>query len=81
MVENSEWDHNQSGIVTNSQNNDDAPSPQLGLCPGSTSRSCTFFRNNYVHDNNNPNVPSAGSAALGPGRHRGSSCRAAASTR
>ena len=66
IVENSEWDHNQSGIVTNSQNNDDAPSPQLGLCPGSTSRSCTFFRNNYVHDNNNPNVPSAGSAALGP---------------
>ena len=66
VIENSEWDHNQSGIVTNSQNNDDAPSPQLGLCPGSTSRSCTFFRNNYVHDNNNPNVPSAGSAALGP---------------
>ena len=66
IVENSEWDHNQSGIVTNSQNNDDAPSPQLGLCPGSTSRSCTFFRNNYVHDNNNANVPSAGSAALGP---------------
>jgi hypothetical protein len=66
IVENSEWDHNQSGIVTNSQNNDDAPSPQLGLCPGSTSRSCTFFRNNYVHDNNNPNVPSAGTAALGP---------------
>ena len=66
IVEKSEWDHNQSGIVTNSQNNDDAPSPQLGLCPGSTTRSCTFFRRNYVHDNNNPNVPSAGTASLGP---------------
>jgi hypothetical protein len=66
IIEKSEWDHNQSGIVTNSQNNDDAPSPQLGLCPGSTSQSCTIFRDNYIHDNNNPNVPSAGSAALGP---------------
>jgi hypothetical protein len=65
IVEKSEWDHNQAGIVTNSQNNDDAPSPQLGLCPGSTSQSCTFFRDNYVHDNNNPNVPSAGTASLG----------------
>src|SRR3954447_11401312 len=65
IVQNSEWDHNQSGIVTNSQNNDDAPSPQLGSCPGTT-RACTFFRRNFVHDNNNPNVPSAGSAALGP---------------
>ncbi len=66
VLERSEWDHNQAGIVTNSQNNDDAPSPQLGLCPGSQTRSCTVFRDNYVHDNNNPNVPSAGTAALGP---------------
>jgi hypothetical protein len=66
IIENSEWDHNQSGIVTNSQNNDDAPSPQLGLCPQSVSTSCTIFRNNNIHDNNNPNVPKAGSASLGP---------------
>ncbi len=66
VVENSEWDLNNTGIVTNSQNNDDAPSPQVGLCPGSATRSCTIFRNNFIHDNNNPNVPSAGSAALGP---------------
>src|SRR5436190_319346 len=66
VIERSEWDHNQSGIVTTSQNNDDAPSPQLGLCPGSTTKSCTFFRDNFVHDNNNPNVPQAGTAALGP---------------
>ena len=64
VIERSEWDHNKSGIVTNSQNNDDAPSPQLGLCPGSTTKSCTFFRDNYVHDNNNPNVPQAGTATL-----------------
>ena len=38
----------------------------MGLCPGSTTRSCTIFRNNYIHDNNNPNVPRAGSASLGP---------------
>jgi hypothetical protein len=66
LVQNSEWDQNKTGIVTNSQNNDDAPSPQIGLCPGSATRSCTIYRHNYVHDNNNPNVPNAGSAALGP---------------
>jgi parallel beta helix pectate lyase-like protein len=48
LIENSEFDDNTSGIVTNSQNNDDAPSPQLD----------STFRNNFVHDNNNPNVPS-----------------------
>jgi hypothetical protein len=66
VVENSEWDGNTSGIVTNSQNNDDAPSPQVGLCPGSATRSCTVFRHNWVHDNNNPNVPSIGTAGLAP---------------
>jgi hypothetical protein len=48
LIENSEFDDNTGGIVTNSQNNDDAPSPQLG----------STFRKNYVHDNNNANVPS-----------------------
>ena len=52
LIENSEFDDNTSGIVTNSQNNDDAPSPQQGAS----------FRNNYVHDNNNPNVPQKGTA-------------------
>src|SRR5712692_5181140 len=36
VVKNSEWDHNRTGIVPNSLNNDDAPPPQSGLCPGST---------------------------------------------
>ena len=66
VIEHSEWDLNNTGIVTNSQNNDDAPSPQVGLCPGSATRSCTVFRDNWIHNNNNPNVPSAGSASLGP---------------
>jgi hypothetical protein len=71
IIEKSEWDENKTGISTNSQNNDDAPSPQDGACPaggvGPTgTHSCTFFRRNYIHDNNNPNVPAAGSADLGP---------------
>jgi hypothetical protein len=71
IIKNSEWDHNKTGFSTNSQNNDDAPSPQDGACPnngtGPTgSHSCWVFENNFVHDNNNPNVPGHGSAALGP---------------
>jgi hypothetical protein len=67
----SEWDGNKTGISTNSQNNDDAPSPQNGACPDGEkgllgTGSCTFFLGNYIHDNNNPNVPQIGSAALGP---------------
>lgn len=66
VVQKSEWDNNKTGIVTNSQNNDDAPSPALGFCPHNPTRSCTFFQYNKIHDNNNPNVPGAGAAALGP---------------
>ena len=80
VIENSEWDLNNTGIVTNSQNNDDAPSPQVGLCPGSATQSCTIFRNNFIHDNNNPNVPMAGSASFGP-PGPASSSPAVASTR
>ncbi len=72
VVKNSEFDHNKDGFDTNSQNNDDSPSPQDGACPnGATSpithtTSCWVFMHNYVHDNNNPNVPGAGAAAAGP---------------
>jgi hypothetical protein len=71
IVQNSEFDNNQSGFVTNSQNNDDAPSPQDGACPkGGTgptgTHSCWLFTKNSVHDNNNPNVPTSGSAEAGP---------------
>src|SRR4051794_26254030 len=47
-IQNSEFNDNFTGISTDSENNDDAPSPQLG----------STFKNNFVHDNNNPNVPS-----------------------
>ena len=64
-IEDSEWDLNKAGIVPNSLNNDDAPPPQSGLCPGGTG-SCTFIQRNHVHDNNNPNVPSAGISGEAP---------------
>jgi hypothetical protein len=68
IIENSEWDQNKVGIAPNSLNNDDWPSPQNGACPnGQTgptgTTSCTVIRDNYVHDNNNPNVPQFGLAA------------------
>ena len=73
MVKNSEFDNNKDGFDTNSQNNDDWPSPQNGHCakkgkvsPITHTESCWAFIHNYVHDNNNPNVPAAGAAALGP---------------
>ena len=71
IVEHSQFDENEEGFDTNSQNNDD-PSPQNGACPGNGispithTHSCWVFMDNYVHDNNNPNVPAAGAAAAGP---------------
>lgn len=70
LVANNECDNNKTGLVSNSQNNDDWPSPQNGLCPpGQTgplgTRSCTVWMNNNVHDNNNPNVPGNGSGLAG----------------
>ena len=70
-IQNSEFNNNKSGFVSNSQNNDDAPSPQDGACPnGGTgptgTHSCWLFTKNSVHDNNNPNVPSTGAAEAGP---------------
>jgi hypothetical protein len=71
LVENSQFDNNEDGFDTNSQNGDNPP-PQNGACPNggvspiTHTHSCWVFRHNYVHDNNNPNVPSAGLAAAGP---------------
>ncbi len=70
IVKNSEFDQNKTGFTTNSQNNTDAPSPQDGACPnngiGPTgTHSCWVFEDNYVHDNNNANVPGHGTAELG----------------
>ena len=70
IIENSEFDHNKSGPTANSQNNDDAPSPQSGHCTASGDPGplgigiCTVWKNNYIHDNNNPNVPGSGLPVL-----------------
>jgi hypothetical protein len=70
LVENTECDNNKAGLVSNSQNNDDFPSPQNGKCPaGQTgplgTNSCTVWMNNNIHDNNNPDVPGVGSGLAG----------------
>ena len=70
LVQDTECDNNKTGLVSNSQNNDDWPSPQIGLCPaGQTgalgTQSCTVWMNNNLHDNNNPNVPGNGSGLSG----------------
>ncbi len=75
VVENSEFDNNEDGFDTNSQNGDNPP-PQNGACPNggispiTHTHSCWVFMDNYVHDNNNPNIPAAGRGRGGPGRHR-----------
>jgi len=71
VVQNSQFDNNEDGFDTNTQNGDNPP-PQDGTCPkGAISpithtTSCWVFMHNWVHDNNNPNVPALGSAAAGP---------------
>ena len=66
VVENSEFDHNKDGFDTNSDNSPtDGPSPQDGTCPNGAvspithTHSCWVFMNNYVHDNNNPDIPNS----------------------
>ena len=80
VVENSQFDNNEDGFDTNSQNGDNPP-PQDGACPAGVNppvltdpdtnqvykpATCWVFFHNNVHDNNNPNVPTYGSAAAGP---------------
>jgi hypothetical protein len=71
LIENSRFDNNEDGFDTNSQNGDE-PSPQNGACPAGVAPpvagapSCWVLFHNTFEDNNNPNVPSAGSAAAGP---------------
>ena len=77
VVENSEFDNNETGFATGDLNNDDAPGPQDGTCPGNAlnpqapkgiqrTHVCWELINNYIHDNNNPNVPSSGVAGAAP---------------
>ena len=77
VIENSEFDNNETGFATGDLNNDDAPGPQDGTCPGDAvnphapagvqrTHLCWVLINNYIHDNNNPNVPSQGVAGAAP---------------
>ncbi len=68
QIINGEWDRNKAGIAPNTLNNDDAPSPQTGACsdPSAGAPGCFVVKGNYVHDNNNPNVPLSGIAGVGP---------------
>jgi hypothetical protein len=72
VIENSQFDNNADGVDTNSAISGDPVGPQNGNCPGhqtspiTHTRSCWVFAHNSVHDNNNPNVPAAGTASLGP---------------
>lgn len=54
---------NRAGIAPNSENNDDAPPPQDGRCPGSATKSCTIIEGNLIQANNNANAPGNGAIA------------------
>ncbi len=77
VVQHVECDKNKTGLVNNSQNNDDWPSPQHGACDSADpsqpqhgilgTTSCTVWQHNNLHDNNNPNVPGNGIGGLAGG--------------
>ena len=72
VVENSKFDDNKDGFDTNTALTGDPPPPQDGRCSGGAtspvpgSNDCWVFEDNLVASNNNPNVPIAGTAGLGP---------------
>src|SRR5215472_15813902 len=72
VIENSQFDDNQDGLDTNTAVIGDPPAPQDRRCPNggispiTHTTSCWVIMNNYIHNNNNPHVPAAGSAAAGP---------------
>ncbi len=72
IIENSRFDNNQDGLDTNTQIDGDPPAPQNGKCPGGKvspithTTSCWVAMHNLFIDNDNPNVPKAGSASAGP---------------
>ena len=63
VIRNSVFRLNRAGLAPNSMNNDDAPPPQDGRCPGSATRSCTIIEGNLIQANNNANAPGNGAAA------------------
>lgn len=77
LVNHMTCDLNKTGPVSNAQNNDDWPSPQIGYCDaadptepqkGATGTgSCTVWENSTFSNNNNPNVPGNGTSGLAGG--------------
>ncbi len=73
VISNSQFDNNQDGFDTNTQIASDPPPIQNGACPDNGAsglthtNSCWTFMDNYVHDNNNPNVPGSGAGYAGAG--------------
>ena len=71
IIKNSLFDHNKSGGAPDSQNNDDAPSPNDGRCPNPADRGplgnhgCTIWEFNTFDSNNEPNVPGSGDGLAG----------------
>jgi hypothetical protein len=72
-IENTEFDNNEEGVATTSQNNDDAPSPQDGLCPGGKENPspppgaqrkniCWAMIHSRIVENNNGGTPTSGGA-------------------
>jgi hypothetical protein len=72
-IENTEFDNNEEGVATTSQNNDDAPSPQDGICPegkenptppaGAQRKNiCWVMIHSRVIENNNGGAPTSGGA-------------------
>jgi hypothetical protein len=72
-IKNSEFDNNEEGVATQSQNNDDAPSPQDGLCPGGATNPkpppgvqrtnvCWVMIHSRLVNNNNGATPTSPSA-------------------
>ena len=48
VIRDSVFERNRTGLAPNSLNNDDAPPPQDGLCPGSPGRSCMLIEHNVI---------------------------------
>jgi hypothetical protein len=72
-IKNSEFDNNEEGVATQSQNNDDAPSPQDGSCPNGEANPkapagaqrknvCWVMTHSRVLNNNNGATPTHASA-------------------
>ena len=69
-IRNSVFRLNRAGIVPNSENNDDAPPPQDGRCPGSATRSCTI-----IEDNLSRRITTRTRRPTGPSRPSGPASR------